>query len=38
MNIIEDFRLVFLATAKVLSAKIIDNQNVAIVIAKLFVE
>ena len=38
MNIIEVFPLIFLAIAKVLSAKIIDNQNVAIVVAKLSVE
>ena len=38
MNIIELFRLVFLAAAKVVFAKIIDNQKVAIVVAKLSVE
>jgi len=38
MNIIEDFRLIFLAAAEVVFAKIIDNQNVAIAIAKLSVE
>lgn len=38
MNIIEAFLVVFLAAAKAVSAKIIDNQKVAIVVAKISVE